>query len=579
MMYMSTAHIEATVEYVSVEKYGKDATKFLLLSRKEPSANLLCVSSQGFTASVKERASESGVVTFTYNELFAKFEKFTPYLEKVLRDSALQKLTQNYEEPLFNDSKGTDSATKWLNFWKGYAPEEAKWLIVLGEYGTGKTSLTKVLQYRWLTEYHQDPSAPIPVRIELRNFSRQFDSNGLLHHFLDTNSLGHVPLEFMIHLIRTGRVILLLDGYDEMAQFMNTRERRACLSALAELAKDGAKGILTSRPNYFSATEELNVFETLYRKLEQQKYHLSTADAETINHERNIDNLVVRYVLDRYERNLQDLTPDQTESLVKRSINNNPVGQQVVLAILNKVFRDEISGGKQALSGKPVIIAYLLELVAELQRDETVLTVDNLTEWEVYKLIVDRLMLRDFTRSPLSPTERRRALHALAIVLSSRGVVIASEAAFMQIIDDQFGQELRRLPPEDRRTRRIELFEDLRSSATLTRASGSKEEGWVFSHNSLREFLAVENYIDGLLIRNPLAIRVPISEAMRSFVSSMHHERIVDAWNVLGEFWARRTTNGRRLPRTLMGFCDAFRQSARNRVSVPRIERKEYTSK
>jgi hypothetical protein len=242
--------------------------------------------------------------------------------------------------------------------------------------------------------------------------------------------------------------------------------------------------------------------------------HLSKADAEIIFQEKAVDNLIERYVLDRYERSLQDLTPEQTESLVKRSLQRNPAGQKLVLTILSKVFREEATGNRQALSGKPVIIAYLLELVAELQKDAKEFSADNLTEWQVYKLIVDRLMLRDFARSPLSPAERRRALQELALRLSSRDVVVASEATFMQLIDEQFGHELRRLSPEERRTRRIELFEDLRSSATLTRASGAKEDGWVFSHNSLREFLAVEIFLDGLLDRNPLAIGIPVSEAI-----------------------------------------------------------------
>jgi hypothetical protein len=60
-----------------------------------------------------------------------------------------------------------------------------RWLIVLGEYGTGKTSLARILQYRWLNEYQIDPQKPIPFFIELRNFTRQFDARTLIHHFLD----------------------------------------------------------------------------------------------------------------------------------------------------------------------------------------------------------------------------------------------------------------------------------------------------------------------------------------------------------------------------------------------------------
>lgn len=539
--FSKPVYIEATIEYVANDKYGKDTTKFLLLAKKDPGCHLLCVSSRGFTADVKERAKESGVTAIDYSELFARFEKFSPYLDKILFDTSVINLTRTYEEPLFNDSKGIEEATKWLSYWKGYAPDEAKWLIILGEYGTGKTSLTKVLQYRWLSDYHANPSAPIPVRIELKNFSRQFDANGLLHHFLDNNGLSHVPIEFMTHLIRTGRVILLLDGYDEMAQFMNNRERRACLSALAELAKDGAKGILTSRPNYFSETEELSVFEALYRKLEQQKYHLSKSDSEAILQEKAIDSLIERYVLDRFERSLQDLTPEQTESLVRRTLKKNPNGQKIVLGILSRVFREKPQGGKQALSGKPVIIAYLLELVSDLEADTKDLTVDDLTEWQIYKLIVDRLMLRDFTRSPLMPNDRRKALQKLALKLSTRGIVVATESAFLEIVDDLFNSELRRMAPDERRTRRLELFEDLRSSATLTRAVGGKEDAWSFSHNSLREFLTVEMFVESLLARTPSPITVPVSEAMRSFVASMHQEEICSLWQLLGEQWGRRS--------------------------------------
>ncbi|MCG5240465.1 NACHT domain-containing protein [Azospirillum doebereinerae] len=535
-------YIEATIEYVSTEKYGKDTTKFLLLNRKAPGSNLLCISAEGFTPSVAERARESGVTALSYDDLFAKFEKFSPYIDRVLSDKEIKKLIDAYEEPNFSDSKGSEPATHWLGYWRGYAPEEAKWLIILGEYGTGKTCLTRVMQYRWLQDYHNDPSKPIPVRIELRNFSRQFDAKGLLHHFLDHNGLGHVPVDFMIHLIRMGRVILLLDGYDEMAQFLNARERRACLGALAELAADGAKGIITSRPNYFTEAEELNVFEALYKSLEHNKYHISILDKAFVAEERLVDKLVENYVLNRYERKLQDLTPVQTESLVRRSLSNDVDGQKIVLSILNRVFREEDSGKKQALSGKPVIITYLLELIDELRSDASTLTIGALTEWQVYKFIVDRLMLRDLRRSALNPLERRKALQKLAVAISGRDAVIADEETFNLIIESEFQKELRRLPPDEKRVRKNELFEDLRSSATLTRADGSKEDGWNFSHNSLREFLSAELFLESLSSRLPIQITIPITFAMRAFVASLDSSNLKALWQVLAEIWPKRAS-------------------------------------
>ncbi len=536
-------YIEATVEYVSNDKYAKDSTKFLLIRNREPGAKLLCISSTGFTAGVKERARESGVEALTYTELFSKFEKFTPYLDYVQTNKDINSLIASYEEPLFNDEKGIDSATVWLNRWRSFAPDDAKWLIILGEYGTGKTSLTRVLQHRWLGDYLANPASPIPIRIELRNFTRQFDANGLLHHFLDTNRLSHVPIEFMTHLIKTGRVILLLDGYDEMAQFLNSRERRACLNALAELASNGAKGILTSRPNYFTESEELNVFEALYRSLEQNAYHLSGIDRAFIATEKSVDDLIERYILNKYERALQDLNPEQTKSLVKRKLSKDEDGQRIVLSILDRVFREEVDGTKQALSGKPVIISYLLELVNDLRAEAKQGKLDQLSEWQVYKLIVDKLMLRDLHRTGMDPTLRRRALQSVAMSISTRDRLVADEGVFMEIIDTEFVRELKPLQAEDRRSRRIEIFEDLRSSATLTRAYSGKDDGWVFSHNSLREFLVAEKMLTTLIARNPIGTTVPITPAMRTFVASIAGDQLKELWVCLAELWPRRTSD------------------------------------
>ncbi len=471
------------------------------------------------------------------------FEKFTPYLEHTINNKDTKGLVSSYEEPFFNDEKGIEPATVWLNRWKSYAPDEAKWLIVLGEYGTGKTSLTRVLQHRWLNEYHANPAAPIPVRIELRNFSRQFDANGLLHHLLDTNKLSHVPIEFMTHLIKTGRVILLLDGYDEMAQFLNSRERRACLNALAELASNGAKGILTSRPNYFTESEELNVFEALYRTLEQSSFHLSKSERAFIASEKSVDDLIDRYILNKYERSLQDLNPEQTKSLVKRKLSKDVEGQNIVLSILDRVFREEVGGARQSLSGKPVIISYLLELVDDLRGEAKTGSLAHLTEWQVYKLIVDKLMLRDLQRTGMNPALRRQALQHVAMAISGREKVVADEPVFQSIIDEEFQRELKSLPNEEKRSRRIEIFEDLRSSATLTRASQTKSDGWVFSHNSLREFLVAEKLLNSLVARAPLDTSIPISIAMRGFAGSIGEKDIEEIWQALSEVWPQRVSN------------------------------------
>ncbi len=534
-------YIEATIQYVDTTKYGKDATKFILVKQKFPGARCISISTAGFTPDVRERAREAGIDVFSYSQFFSSFERFDPYIKLVKDNPVVTSLLEAYEEPFFNDGSGEELATEWLKNWKNN-DTNSPWLVVLGEYGTGKTALTQKIQSDWIDAYRNDASEPIPLRIELRNFSRQFDARSLIHHFLDTSGLGHVPIDFIFHLIRNRRVILVLDGYDEMAQFLNARERRTCLAALADLASEGAKGILTSRPNYFTETEELHVFEALYASLEQNKYNLGQLDKVYIAGERSIDQLLEKYVLNKKERYLRDLTQAQAEALIKRKLVDDVAGQEIISSLLAKIFREESDGKRQSLSGKPVIVSYLLELVNELRADGDEKQASSLGEWQIYKLIIDRLMMRDLQRSPaIAPNDRREALQLLALIMSGKEKVIATEDEFNEVIFDQFKSSLRRVSGEERRAKQDELFQDLRSSSTLTRTEvGGGKSGWIFSHNSLREYLVTELCVSTIIREDPLENYFPITKPMQSFVGSLPSDAATAYLNSLGEQWSKK---------------------------------------
>lgn len=553
--FARTVYVEATTEYVDNTKYGKDLTKLMMIRQLVPDAHLLIVSSAGFTDHVRERANVSRVDTYTYDDLFRQFQRFEKYVELFGPGGRLgaeaAELNRVYEEPLFQDALGRDTATEYLTTWRDDPTKKSSWLIVTGEYGSGKTALTRILQYRWLEQYRSNPNLPLPLRIELRDFSRQFDARGLLHHFLDTNDLRHVPVDFAFSLIRAGRVVLLLDGYDEMAQYLIARERRACLEALAELAQGGAKGLLTSRPNYFTEGEELQVYEVLYRSLQQSTYVLDHDARAILERERVVDALLERF-LDRFERNLQELTPTQTERLVERVLGDDREGADAVIGVLRSLIGTLEKGDSVSLSGKPVIVTYLLEVVEELKRrakGERESPSDAapvmLTEATVFKLIVDQLMLRDFRRSPETvPQDRRRFLRELAVFLSRKEQAVLREQEFRELIQSIFSAELRRAGRDGRQNALDRLFADMRSSATLTRAGTG--DGWKFSHNSLREYLVFEVLTEDVNAGRMPAIEVKISEPMRMFAASLPEGerrsilgKLSDTWRTAG------TTAGR----------------------------------
>lgn len=546
--FASRIYIEATVEHVDNDKYGKDLGKLAMVGEADPAARRMIVSSRGFSLPVQERAKFTRIDTLTYSELFAKFERFEPYVRSVLENGPgstdLAKLDSIYEEPTFMDAHGRDQATEWLTTWRRQEGKEHPWLIVVGEYGTGKTALTRVIQRRWLDAYHVDPTLPIPFRIELRDFTRQFDANGLLHHFLDHNALSHIPIDFVWSLIRSGRIVLLLDGYDEMAQYLSARERRVCLEALAELSTGGARGLLTSRPNYFSEAEEFHLFDVLYRNLESRSPYTATDVLTIAQRESALDEFIENQFLNRHERVLQDLTPSQTEDLVGRTLSADPIGASVVIEILRRVFRTNDEGSALSLSGKPVIISYLLDVVEQLKKLPDTEPPPGLTEWDVYTLVVDQLMLRDLGQAGrVLPSKRRQFLHGLALWLTSKDNSIIDEDQFRALVQKEFKHELRRYDTGQRQIEVENYFEDLRRSGTLSRSIDSIRPGWRFSHNSLREFLLAEYLLDALDKSVPISAAVPISDAMRIFVRSQSPERLAELGGRLARIWGTRQTD------------------------------------
>ncbi|MFJ8829202.1 NACHT domain-containing protein [Micromonospora aurantiaca] len=541
-------YIEVTVQYVDTAKYGKDLTK-LDMFRNQPGAQRLIVSSKGFTPDVRERAAASGITTMTYEELFRNFEKCEPYINSVLRNgdtaSGLAALDDVYEEPVFDDEMGQSTATAYLTDW-ARSPDSHRWLVVVGEYGTGKTALTRVLQRRWTRDYANGEGTAIPFRIELKDFSKQFDARGLLHHFLDRNELAHLPIQFVESMIAQGRVVLLLDGYDEMAQYLNVRERRACLEALTDLAQGGARGILTSRPNYFTEAEELRVFEALYKRIDH-RYSRSTSalDRSIAEHERRVDEALDEFVMKRLERQLKDLDRTQAVRLVERHLKDDRAGAAVVVSILDRVFRTETSREAVSLSGKPVIASYLLEVVEELKKDPQAAGAENsvLSEYQIFELIIDKLMLRDYRRTTeILPGERKRFLQQLAIELTSNEQKVLKEPEFRKVVAREFKTKIKQRTADGVEDVGQALFDDLRSSTTLTRARGRDGFGWNFSHSTLREFLLVEELLDALIQEKPIAKRIPLTETMRLFVRSMPADRLEELIVSLSATWHSRAT-------------------------------------
>ena len=133
---------------------------------------------------------------------------------------------------------------------------------VLGEFGTGKTWF--VLHYAWvkLQEYKKSKKtgcrrSRLPIVIRLRDYTKVANIESLFSDFFFNQY--EIPLQgysAFEQLNKMGKLLLIFDGFDEMAARVNRQQMVNQFWELARVVVPGSKVILTCRTEHFPEARE-----------------------------------------------------------------------------------------------------------------------------------------------------------------------------------------------------------------------------------------------------------------------------------------------------------------------------------
>jgi predicted NACHT family NTPase len=158
----------------------------------------------------------------------------------------------------------------------------ANLLTILGDLGTGKSTLARFLAYNLAKSFCADPLRhPVPVLIPLKEVRKEVSLEGIIIGHFSRRGLSGVILPRFEHLVRLGKVVLLFDAFDEMADRVRWEITHSSFRELRRAAEGNGKVVLTCRTHYFKDRNEqvrligagprLSEIETeLYRELRQQ---------------------------------------------------------------------------------------------------------------------------------------------------------------------------------------------------------------------------------------------------------------------------------------------------------------------
>lgn len=222
----------------------------------------------------KEENSHLGC--YTFDELLAQDADFNGYLDWLEAEVKRRKIDSQYV-PLACKKEEIDPLSKnkiavshydeqdgWID---GYID---RWLhdpvkehiSILGEFGTGKTWFA--LHYAWVTvQRYRDAQRRgielprLPLVIPLQDYAKAVSVESLFSEFFFRKH--EIPLpgySAFEQLNRMGKLLLIFDGFDEMAARVDKQEMINNFWELAKVVVPGAKVILTCRTEHFPEAQE-----------------------------------------------------------------------------------------------------------------------------------------------------------------------------------------------------------------------------------------------------------------------------------------------------------------------------------
>jgi WD40 repeat protein len=217
-----------------------------------------------------------GLAAFTLDELLDQDADFGGYLDWLEAEIAVRGIESRYVpiactkeevDPLTHQRLGisrygeSDGWTEgYMNLWLDDPAKEH--LSILGEFGTGKTWLTLHYAAGALRAYREAKAKGmarprLPIVIPLRDYAKAVSVESLFSEFFFRKHEIPIPgYSAFEQLNRMGKLLLIFDGFDEMAARVDKQQMINNFWELAKVVVPGSKVILTCRTEHFPEARE-----------------------------------------------------------------------------------------------------------------------------------------------------------------------------------------------------------------------------------------------------------------------------------------------------------------------------------
>ena len=342
-------------------------------------------------------------------------------------------------------------------------------LLILGEYGSGKTSFCYNYALDLLDQYcKSDQSGFFPIMIKLRGYNKAAGLNEIITNYY-VNELG-IP-NFNIHslkiFLKNMNVLLILDGFDEIAKKADFVVKSDVLRDISEFVEQRTKVIMTCRPNYFQNAEE---YERLF-----DDTHIFYEPGEKPR---------LKFI----ETTIAELTPYQVQSYIcsyDKELQDKSITLNDIVTAISRTH------DLTDLSKRPFLLYMILRTLPDILNKVKANKRTKINAAKLYEQYTDNWIKRE---------ERKNK----TLIKSEDKKLFCKELAFELYLSDstslsywQFPDSIRKYFLQSLQSEDIDYFShDIQSCSFLT---SDRTGDFQFIHKSFMEYFVAERVVSKLL--------------------------------------------------------------------------------
>ena len=348
-----------------------------ITTREKPCSGLY-VASNGFTKEAKIFANKVNVTLITLADLFDMSLSSSQIVNRIIQKFEEDDLSQKYIAlscQVAEHSSGTiyKPVDKFIDNFLHTTKRTGA--IILGNFGTGKTSFSKHYSYslakRFLQSSNENVFSGLPIYINLRDVDNLFRMKGLLLNIINNTYNGNASSEGLDYWLHNKSTLIILDGFDEMASKMDkmviSNNINYLFGFLSEYPK--IKLLLTCRTHFFKTQLEENLFKDILK-------------------------LYIR-----------DWGTDELKEYIKLA---NPGKDQNIIDTIQNTYNLE------ELSKTPIFLDMISKTIEELG--------GSVNKSKLYKIYTDQWIENQDYRSHLSPEQKIKIMEELAFHFFSQNI-------------------------------------------------------------------------------------------------------------------------------------------------------------